>query len=322
MNSIQFLANKVDKNEATTNPSDSVKSTHSNLERKSLFYYIFFIPNILIIKPLLFTWFIITFPLSLQEKKLVAPLQESKPVPEQSVSEPGGASGTTEEVEIEVEAEQNDKLTNLNLKSSSLKSKIKFQSLIFPKHVFPKTTQTYKKTLVLDLDETLIHSLSKSTNSSSHMIEVKFNNEIPTLYYVNKRPYCDFFLKQVSSWFNLVIFTASVKEYADPIINYLEMEKKYFQQRLYRNNCLLRDGEGYIKDLNQISKNLNDLIIIDNSPISYSLNESNGILVEGWINDPTDTDLLNLIPLLNGLRYSTDVRSVLSLKNGEIVFEK
>lgn len=55
------------------------------------------------------------------------------------------------------------------------------------------------------------------------MIEIKLNN-VSSLYYVHKRPFCDYFLTQISQWFELQIFTASVKEYADPIIDWLEEE--------------------------------------------------------------------------------------------------
>ena len=54
------------------------------------------------------------------------------------------------------------------------------------------------------------------------MIEIKLNS-ISSLYYVYKRP-CDYFLQETSQWFELQIFTASVKEYADPIIDWLETE--------------------------------------------------------------------------------------------------
>lgn len=45
----------------------------------------------------------------------------------------------------------------------------------------------------------------------------------------------------------------------------------------------------------------------------------NAIPIEGWINDPSDSDLLHLIPLLEGLQYVTDVRALLALRRGEAV---
>jgi CTD nuclear envelope phosphatase 1 len=45
--------------------------------------------------------------------------------------------------------------------------------------------------------------------------------------------------------------------------------------------------------------------------------QDNAIPIEGWISDPTDNDLLNLIPLLEGLQYATDVRALLALRLGQ-----
>lgn len=230
-----------------------------------------------------------------------------------------------------------------------------------------------KKTLVLDLDETLIHSLYQSTAgiSQGHLVEVKLpNNQFATLYNLLKRPYCDEFLESVSQWYNLVIFTASVQAYADPMIDWLEKDRKYFQQRFYRQHCTLHTSSisstsstssspssasqslsssanvglendnmgdnntvnstlhryqpgtmyGFTKDLSKVNSDLSKVFIIDNSPISFLHHENNAIEIETWINDPSDTCLLNLIPLLSALRYTTDVRTILSLKSGESMF--
>jgi len=210
-----------------------------------------------------------------------------------------------------------------------------------------------QKTLVLDLDETLIHSLAKGGRmSSGHMVEVKLNTPValsapqpgqatpvlgpqhPILYYVHKRPHCDEFLRKVSKWFKLVVFTASVQEYADPVIDWLEVERKHFVGRYYRQHCTFRNG-AYIKDLSSIEPDLSKVIILDNSPVSYIFHEGqftanlravvqvlksaldNAIPIEGWINDPTDNDLLHLIPMLEALQYVTDVRALLALRRGE-----
>ncbi|KAI8934268.1 hypothetical protein NX059_009009 [Plenodomus lindquistii] len=138
----------------------------------------------------------------------------------------------------------------------------------------------HQKTLILDLDETLIHSLVNGGRfQTGHMVEVKLQAavgaggqvigpQVPLLYYVHKRPYCDDFLKKVSKWYNLVIFTASVQEYADPVIDWLEVERKYFVGRYYRQHCTLRNG-AYIKDLTHIEPDLSKVMILDNSPLSY-----------------------------------------------------
>ncbi|KAL8984884.1 MAG: hypothetical protein Q9205_001249 [Flavoplaca limonia] len=191
------------------------------------------------------------------------------------------------------------------------------------------TSRVAQKTLIIDLDETLIHSLAKGGRmSSGHMVEVKLNAAVgyggatlgpqhPILYYVHKRPHCDDFLRKVCKWYDLVVFTASVQEYADPVIDWLEQEKKYFSRRYYRQHCTFRNG-AYIKDLSSVEPDLSKVMIIDNSPLSYVFHEDNAIPIEGWINDPTDNDLLHLIPLLEALQYVMDVRALLALRRGEV----
>ena len=141
-----------------------------------------------------------------------------------------------------------------------------------------------QKTLVIDLDETLIHSLAKGGRmSSGHMVEVKLSHpaadnglslgsQHPILYYVHKRPHCDDFLRKVCKWYNLVVFTASVQEYADPVIDWLEQERKYFSARYYRQHCTFRNG-AYIKDLSSVEPELSRVVILDNSPLSYIFHE-------------------------------------------------
>ena len=70
----------------------------------------------------------------------------------------------------------------------------------------------------------------------------------------------------------MIIFTASVQEYADPVIDWLEAERKYFAGRYYRQHCTYRNG-AYIKDLAQVEPDLTKVMIIDNSPMCYYFNE-------------------------------------------------
>ena len=150
-------------------------------------------------------------------------------------------------------------------------------------------TRLTQKTLVIDLDETLIHSLAKGGRmSSGHMVEVKLNTTVgyggatlgpqhPILYYVHKRPHCDDFLRKICKWYNLVVFTASVQEYADPVIDWLEQERKYFSARYYRQHCTFRNG-AYIKDLSSVEPDLSRVMILDNSPLSYIFHEGKTVI--------------------------------------------
>ncbi|TPX63762.1 hypothetical protein SpCBS45565_g06404 [Spizellomyces sp. 'palustris'] len=169
-----------------------------------------------------------------------------------------------------------------------------------------------KKTLVLDLDETLIHSTSRHSRNYDHVVEVTVDRHV-CLYYVFKRPFCDFFLQKVSEWYNVVIFTASMPEYADPVIDWLDPRRNMVSQRLFRQACRHSNGT-YIKNLAIVEPDLSQVCLVDNSPISYQDNEDNGIPIEGWISDPRDEALLDMLLFLDALRYVDDVRHVLSMK--------
>ncbi|KAF9575781.1 Nuclear envelope morphology protein 1 [Mortierella alpina] len=169
-----------------------------------------------------------------------------------------------------------------------------------------------KKTLVLDLDETLIHSTSRGSRSQGYMVEVLVDRHA-CLYYVYKRPHVDYFLKKVSEWYKLVIFTASMAEYADPVIDWLDQNRTLFDRRYFRQACFFSNGS-YLKDLTVIDPDLSSVCLLDNSPLSYSLNKENGIPIDSWIDNPNDEALLDLLPFLDALRFTEDVRSVLSLR--------
>ncbi|KAI9140801.1 HAD-like domain-containing protein [Paraphysoderma sedebokerense] len=169
-----------------------------------------------------------------------------------------------------------------------------------------------KKTLVLDLDETLIHSTSRGVRGYDYMIEVMVEKH-NCLYYVYKRPYVDVFLAKVSEWYNLVIFTASMPEYADPVIDFLDGSRNILQKRYFRADCTNYNGI-YMKDLTIVDQDLSQVALLDNSPVSYAIHQENGIPIEGWINDPHDEALLDLLPFLDALRFTEDVRSILGLR--------
>lgn len=190
-----------------------------------------------------------------------------------------------------------------------------------------------QKTLVLDLDETLIHSTSRPfTNFShspsslfglkafrrgslgnSHTVEVVLGGKCTT-YHVYKRPFVDYFLRKVSAWYTLVIFTASMQEYADPVIDWLDAGRGIIGKRFFRESCTQLPNGSYTKDLTIVEADLATVCLVDNSPISYNRNEANGIPIEGWTHDPHDEALLELLPVLDSLRFTGDVRRVLGIR--------
>ncbi|KAL1936336.1 hypothetical protein VTP01DRAFT_470 [Rhizomucor pusillus] len=182
--------------------------------------------------------------------------------------------------------------------------------------------QYYKgKTLVLDLDETLVHSVrlgsfaSKQPVSNSikrKKIEVQDDKQ-SLLYEVYKRPHVDFFLKTISQWYKVVIFTASLAEYADPVIDWLDQDHNVISQRYFRQSCVVRNGN-FVKDISLAEPDLAKVCLVDNSTAAFELFEENGIPLPGWVSNPNDECLLDLLPLLDALRFTADVRSILRLR--------
>ena len=177
-----------------------------------------------------------------------------------------------------------------------------------------------KKTLILDLDETLVHSSFTPFEKNDIILEVDFEGVIYKIY-VLVRPFAKEFLVKVSQYFELVIFTASIPKYASPLLDILDKEKN-IRYRLFREDCTFINGL-YIKDLKRLNRPLQDLIIVDNSPIAYAFNSENGLPIKTWYEDPNDTELNKILPLLIFLSNVKDVRRYIDLfvEENEIKYE-
>ncbi|KAF5282338.1 hypothetical protein FQR65_LT14327 [Abscondita terminalis] len=175
-----------------------------------------------------------------------------------------------------------------------------------------------RKVLVLDLDETLIHShhdgVARQTvrpgTPPDFVLKVVIDRH-PVRFFVHKRPHVDFFLDIVSQWYDLVVFTASMEIYGAAVADRLDAGRGILQRRYYRQHCT-PDLGSYTKDLSAICNDLSSIFILDNSPGAYRAYPDNAIPIKSWFSDPTDIALLNLLPVLDALRFTADVRSVLS----------
>ncbi|KAJ1284428.1 hypothetical protein BS78_03G203400 [Paspalum vaginatum] len=165
-------------------------------------------------------------------------------------------------------------------------------------------------TLVLDLDETLVHSTLDHCDNADFTLEVFFNMKNHTVY-VRKRPYLKMFLEKVAQMFELVIFTASQRIYAEQLIDRLDPDGTYISRRIYRESCIFSDG-CYTKDLTILGVDLAKVAIIDNTPQVFQLQVDNGIPIKSWFDDPSDQELVELLPFLESLVDSEDVRPIIS----------
>ena len=122
-----------------------------------------------------------------------------------------------------------------------------------------------KKCLVLDLDETLVHSSFKPIPNPDYVIPVEIEGHTHHVY-VLKRPGVDMFLERLGKTYEIVVYTASLAKYADPLLDLLDIHK-VVRHRLFRESCTCHDGN-YVKDLTKLGRELAHTIIVDNSPAS------------------------------------------------------
>jgi len=163
--------------------------------------------------------------------------------------------------------------------------------------------------LALDLDETLVHCSVQPIRQPDLTFTVAFNG-VDYEVYVRMRPYLKEFLNLVSQWFEIVVFTASQKVYADKLLSMLDPSNKYIAHRMFRDSCLCVDGN-YLKDLSVLGRDIRKVAIIDNSVQAFGYHLNNGIPIESWFDDDEDQELMKLIPFLKRLKDCADVRAVI-----------
>lgn len=163
------------------------------------------------------------------------------------------------------------------------------------RNLLPPISSDKKYTLVLDLDETLIHFEEKEDGTSQFLI----------------RPYAQYFLKQVAKYYEVVVFTAALQDYADYILDRMDTTRTV-KYRLYRQHTDFSNNV-YQKDLSKLGRELSRTIIVDNNAENFQLQPDNGVYIQSWYNDPQDQGLAKLAPLLIDIvkkRYD-DVRVAL-----------
>ena len=201
-------------------------------------------------------------------------------------------------------------------------------------NIINNTNIPHEKILVIDLDETLIHtSFQKIPNPDFKILldaikprkhsdteklqESPVQNKVEA--YIRIRPGVNEFLSQLSKSYDLYVYSASSKQYLNSIIK--NIDKNNIIKKCYcREDCIIyventdedldkpNNKYNYVKDLKKINKDLRNIVFVDNNIMSFKLQEKNGIPIKSWYDDNDDMELYKLIPILKNLAGFYDVR--------------
>ena len=119
------------------------------------------------------------------------------------------------------------------------------------------------KTLIFDMDETLIHWVDDIEEEFPQVVlDVWFDDGEIVDAGVNIRPYAIDWLKAANELFQVIVFTVSHKWYADTVLDFLDPKGELLQHRLYRDSWYKTEDNVYIKDLRIIrNRELKDMVI-------------------------------------------------------------
>ncbi|CAL5097520.1 unnamed protein product [Urochloa decumbens] len=168
-----------------------------------------------------------------------------------------------------------------------------------------------KRTLFLDLDETLIHSQTDPPPARFDFTVRPVIGGQAVTFYVAKRPGVDAFLSAAAESFEVVVFTAGLQEYASLVLDRLDPDGELFSHRLYRGAC--RDaGDGrLVKDLAATGRALDRAVIVDDNPNAYALQPENAIPVAPFVDDDNDQELHRVMAFLDVAAGYEDTREAI-----------
>jgi len=163
-----------------------------------------------------------------------------------------------------------------------------------------------KLTVVLDIDETLVHT-SRGTRIPDalesfeiYVFEQKFT--------VFKRPGLDEFLAKAASQYELIAFTAGLEEYSRAVLRAIDPSGTYFRHCLFRQHCAEVFPNTVVKDLRIINRCATRIVLVDNTLANFLLQPENGVPITSFFYDAKDSALVMLLEFLKSLDGFGDVR--------------
>jgi len=173
---------------------------------------------------------------------------------------------------------------------------------------FEKIYQREKQTLVLDLDETLVHTEPEVPKRKFFPITVEKNGQIAILYVV-PRPGLLKFMTKMSEIYNICIYTCGNETYANKVAIATGINK--FIYAIYsRNYCKKLEGSLYQKDLWSLGFNPQETIFVDDFSMQTAKHCENSIQIKAFEGQSCDRELRYLTEFLRHLHRVPDIRPI------------
>jgi len=193
------------------------------------------------------------------------------------------------------------------------------------RRLLPEQTEadSGKLTVVLDMDETLIHSIFRTgcnnyrqdeerqeVEGGKHDFSVDLGDD--EMAFVHKRPGVEKFLKDLNEHFEAVVFTAALPVYAKPVVE--TIDKGWVRHSLYRDATVTYKGQTFVKDLSILGRDLSRVVLIDNNPLAMLASPDNAMPIMSWYDDPNDKELEKALAILHHVKDMKDIRPYLKKK--------
>ena len=176
-----------------------------------------------------------------------------------------------------------------------------------------------QKTLILDMDETLIHAKPKIPENEDfegdYDIVLDDDDGSQLTFMVKMRPGVVEWLERLAQFYEIAVFTAAERTYATKIIKHFDPNSEYIKHLLSREHCV-HVSNFYVKDLRIISdRKLEDMVIVDNSIVAFAFNLDNGVPINDFRGDePMDEELIYMTSYLEDIYHYEDIREA-NIKN-------
>jgi len=168
------------------------------------------------------------------------------------------------------------------------------------------TADKGRLTVVLDIDETLVHTSRQQTIANT--LDKFTINVFNAAFTVFKRPCLDLFLEKAAAKYELISFTAGVEEYSKAVLSEIDPEGKYFKHSLFRQHCAQISPSNIVKDLRILNRCPSRVVLVDNTLGNFLLQPENGVPITTFVDDVADNALNVLLEFLNCLDAAHDVR--------------